>query len=103
MITNRRAWLQAIIWFGFGDLLTSIVGIASGLARESVPYIAVFVAEYGILGLVIAKASGLAVAYLGWRLIPRPYHSVVPITLAALGLYLTIWNTYVLCSAVRLL
>lgn len=101
--TTRHAWSQAVIWFGAGDLLTSTIGITTGLARESSPYIAGFVADFGVAGLIIAKAAGFAVGYVGWRLVPSPYDHAVPITLAVLGLYLTLWNSYVLYSAARLL
>ena len=99
---TARAWRQALLWFGAGDLFTSILGISSGLARESTPHIAALVADFGIAGMVIAKTAGLVVGYVGWRLIPSPYETAVPVALAVLGLYLTLWNTYVLVSAIRL-
>jgi len=100
--TSIRAWRQAILWFGVGDLLTSIVGVASGLARESTPYIAALVLDVGVAGLVIAKTAGFVVGYLGWRLTPKPFDIGIPIGLAAIGLFLTIWNVYVLAIALRL-
>lgn len=93
-------WLQALVWFGAGDLVTSAVGVSTGLAREAVPVIAGLIANYGVLAMVGSKVVALGVAYGLWRLAPAPYAIVVPLGLAALGLFLTVWNLYVLGTAV---
>lgn len=93
-----HAWAQALLWFGIGDLATSIVGIQTSLARESVPFVATLIGEYGLVAVIPVKVLGFAIAITGWKLTPEPYAIAIPISLAIVGLSLTGWNAYVILS-----
>ncbi len=93
-----HAWVQAVLWFGLGDLATSWIGIHTNLARESVPIIAAAIADFGLAVMLPFKLLGFVIALAGWKLAPQPYALGIPICLAIVGIYLTGWNAYVILS-----
>lgn len=92
-------WVVALAFFGLGDLATSVVGLSFDLATEASPVVAALVAAFGLPALVVTKAAVLLICYGGWRLAPTPYGTAIPLCLAAIGVPVTVWNTYVLVMA----
>lgn len=95
-LESALLWGLALLSFGLGDLATSLVGISLGMAREASPIIAPLVADFGLPVLVLAKGSMLALSYLGWSVTPTPYDSAIPLGLVAIGVPVTVWNTYII-------
>lgn len=93
-------WVFAIVFFGVGDLVTTGVGLRFERVIEVGPLAAVVLQNYGIETLVPLKLVTLVFCYGLWRVTPSPHDVGVPLGLAALGVLVTLWNTYVLASAV---
>jgi len=86
-------WIVALLWYGFGDLVTTIVGLSQQGIVEIGPVAAPVVDAYGTLGLVILKSGTLAGSYAAWRVVPDPHRVGIPLGLVIVGLVVTIWNT----------
>jgi hypothetical protein len=93
-------WLLALLFFGIGDLLTTALGMSIGVSTEANPLVAVLVDRYGIAVLLPLKVVFLGGFYLAWKQLPLPYPTVVPATLAALGIVVTVWNAGILLMGV---
>lgn len=95
---ERELWLLTFAFFVFGDLITTVIGVASGQIAEAGPLGAPVVRQYGIPGMVTLKLSVLGLSYFGWRLVPDPERVGIPLGLASVGLLVTAWNVVVLVS-----
>ena len=93
-------WLLALLFFGIGDLLTTAVGLSIGTSTEANPVVAMLVERYGIVVLLPLKVAFLGGFYIAWEQLPLPYPSVVPATLAVLGIVVTVWNAGILLVGV---
>lgn len=93
-------WVFAIVFFGVGDLVTTGIGLRFERVIEVGPLAAVVLQSYGIETLVPLKLLTLALCYGLWRVTPAPHDVGVPLGLAALGVLVTLWNTYVLTTVV---
>jgi len=93
---QRTIWLVALVSYGAGDLLTTLVGLALGRGSEAGPAAATFLAVGGLAGIVVLKLVSLAVFYGVWRLAPEPGRVAIPLALATVGTVVTVWNGYVL-------
>lgn len=93
-------WSCAFLFYGLGDLYTTTLGLRLGVVSEGGPVVARSVALSGLWVLVPLKLLVFAVAYLLWRVVPRPHHVAVPLALFVLGVVVTAWNTITLLSTV---
>jgi len=93
-----RMWFFAVLFFGIGDLVTTAIGLTIGSSTEANPLVAILVQRYGVVVLVPLKVTLLGSIYAVWRWVPIPHASVVPFTLALLGVVVTMWNTGVLLT-----
>lgn len=93
---QRRLWVLAVVSYGFGDLVTTLVGLAAGRGSEAGPLAAGLFGRFGLLGIVLLKLASLAVFYLLWRVGPKPGRVAVPLALSAVGVTVTAWNVSVL-------
>jgi len=91
-------WLLAIVFFGVGDLVTTILGLTVGSSTEANPIVAMFVERYGVAVLPLLKVVFLGCCYVGWKRLPIPYPIVIPAVLAVLGIVVTLWNASVLLT-----
>jgi hypothetical protein len=89
-------WALALVFYGVGDLLTTLVGLHGGRATEVGLVAAPLVESYGVAAVVPLKLGSLLLFYLLWRALPEPHSVGVPLGLAALGALLTAWNALVL-------
>lgn len=92
-------WLLALLFFGIGDLVTTMLGLTVGSSTEANPIIAILVERFGVGVLVPVKMLFLGTIYLSWKRFPIPYPIAVPAALAVLGFVVTMWNTGVLLTA----
>lgn len=95
---TEELWLIALIGFGIGDILTTVIGLSAGHLVEVGPFVAPIINRFGIMALVGLKICAFGIAGLLWRLTPRPHAVGVPLGLAALGALVTGWNTYLLLA-----
>lgn len=91
---ERELWLFAGLAL-LGDLVLTYLGLEQGLT-EANPVARAGVERYGYLALVGLKAGALAVAVIGWVVLPRRFGAVVPLALALP------WTTAVVVNAVML-
>lgn len=99
-IVSRRGvaqlWLIAVICFGAGDVVTTVVGLRLRGVVEMQPF-AAHLFEYSVLGaMVLLKAAVFCGCYVVWRRAPEPYNVGVPLGLATLGTVVVIWNVHIL-------
>ena len=94
---ERGAWLATISAFVFGDIFTTYFGLQGG-SIELHP-VARAILAYGVPGMILAKVlvflTGAFLFFYGYRVIPgaiRDHRIVIPVTLAAWGIFLLIWN-----------
>lgn len=93
---SRELWALAVCFYGFGDLVTTGLGLASGQVVEAGPLGVPVVRRYGMMGMVGLKVAVLAPAYGAWKLLPDPERIGVPLALATMGVLVTLWNALVL-------
>lgn len=93
---ERGAWLATITGFLIGDVLTTYFGL-QGNSIELHP-VARDILAYGIPGMVLAKVlvflTGLLLFFYAYLVIPgaiRDHRIVIPVTLAAWGVFLVTW------------
>lgn len=93
-------WVTAIVFFGLGDLITTIVGLSMNWAVEAGPLAATLIDQFGLLVILVLKTGAFVFFYGVWRLTPSPYAVGVPLGLTVLGAEVTFWNTLVVVYAV---
>lgn len=97
------AWTGAILWFGVGDVVTTLVGTRRAGLVEGAPLPrAVAGPRPSVSRLVGLKVLGLLIAFLGAELIvPGPYRVVVPIVVTVMGVGVTAYNLEMIRRARR--
>lgn len=100
--TGPLLWAMAVVFFGAGDLFTTSLGLASGAVAEGGPVMATVIDHLGLFGMAPMKFLAIGLAYLVWRVTPRPQAHAVPLGLATVGVVVTLWNLQLL-SVVGLL
>jgi len=95
---QARLWILVIVFFGVGDLVTTMLGLTIGSSTEANPLVAMLVDQYGVFVLLPLKIAMIGGCYVGWRQLPLPHPVVVPLVLALLGIVVTIWNTGILLT-----
>ena len=92
-------WILAVVFFGFGDVVTTAAGLSIGHLVEVGPIAAPVIERYGISALVVMKLVAFAVCVAVWRWAPRPSSVGVPLGLATFGILVTGWNASLLVGA----
>lgn len=89
-------WVLAVALFGVGDLLTTTTLIHVG-GNEANPVLQfAFMYLPASVGLAMAVAAQLVVAYLVYRAIDHPARLLIPAWLAIYGATVVVWNwTYI--------
>lgn len=93
---TTELWLIALVAFGIGDVVTTMVGLSAGHLAEVGPFVAPVIDEYGVAALVVLKTAAFGIAGMLWWYTPRPHAVGVPLGLASLGVLVTGWNAYLL-------
>lgn len=91
-----QLWVLAVLFFGVGDLVTTVTGFQSGHVVEVGPVVAPVVERHGAGSMVLLKLAVFGVCGALWRLSPSPTRAGVPLGLATLGVLVTGWNVGVL-------
>lgn len=92
-------WGVTIVFFVFGDLLTTSVGLLGGGVAEVGPLVGPLLDRFGLLAMIPLKALAVGTCYGLWKVIPEPHSIGVPLGLATFGVLVTGWNTFVLFVA----
>jgi len=102
---ERVIWLLTVAIYAVGDTASTIISLELG-GGESTAFIAALLPEYGYGVLVVHKLVMLGIIGLVWylptipaRLLdvdPRPYRSVLVAMFLLRGVYLVVWNAYVI-------
>ena len=98
-VLERRTallWLLTLVFFGVGDLVTTVVGFRSFSAVEAGPVVAPMIDRYGTVVMPVMKTAAILVCFGLWKVTPRPINVGVPLGLAVLGILVTGWNIVVL-------
>jgi len=77
-----RLWILAILFYGIGDTVTTIMNLRSGCVELN-PVVNLFVAGYGELGIILPKISIIAFCYYLYR---DTKSQIIPIALFVIGL-----------------
>jgi hypothetical protein len=91
-----QLWLLAAASFGFGDLLTTLIGLKMGGVKELNPLSAYLFQYSPVRAMLVLKSIAFGVGYLIWVCIPRPHCLAAPLGLIAVGVPVTVWNLHVL-------
>lgn len=88
-------WAVAIVFYGFGDTITTIFGLQATGVAEGGPLVLVVLALGGIPAFILYKTLLVAVFFGVWYVVSGPVRDSIPMVLTVLGVVITIWNTYV--------
>lgn len=92
-------WVGAVLFFGVGDMLTTIVGLQVFPVVESGPIAAYVLSEYG-MSLLFPLKFGTFVLIGGMcAVVPRPHRVGGPLALVVLGMLVTAWNLAIITIA----
>lgn len=97
---ERYLWAVAILFYGVGDVVTTFTGLWVDHVVEAGPIVAVLLQQYHVATLVGLKIVAFACFYGCWRIIPSPYSIGTPLSLAVMGVLVTIWNGLVVTTTV---
>lgn len=92
-------WLLAVLTFGLGDILTTIVGLQMNIIVEASPVAAQIIGANGLGFIYVVKLATFVMFYLLWRFSPAPHRIGIPLGLGLLGVVVTTWNLSVIVAA----
>ena len=92
-------WVGAVLFFGVGDMITTIVGLQFFPVVESGPLAAYVLSEYGMGLLFPLKFGTFALIGGMWAVVPRPHRVGGPLALVVLGILITAWNLAIISIA----
>lgn len=93
-------WPVAVLGFGVGDIVTTVVGLQLVGVVELNPLVIGLLRVSALGTMVGLKLLVLCGGYLLWRRLPRTSAVGVPLGLAVLGVVVTAWNLHVVLRAV---
>lgn len=96
---QRWLWAVAVIFYGVGDLVTTVYGLGLGQAAEAGPLAAAMVNAHGLEMIVVLKAAAMAVFVGAWEVTSEQRRVAIPLALAVVGVGVTGWNLLVLLVA----
>lgn len=96
---DRVLWAVAIVFYGIGDLVTTLAGTLFSHVLEVGPLPALLLDHYSAIVLPLLKVAVFACCYGFWVATPRPYNLAPPFALSVLGVLVTSWNLAVLVVA----
>ena len=95
---ERALWILVAISL-VGDVVTTFVGLHIGLT-EANPIARGAIDGYGLLGMLVLKASAVGVALVCRSMLPKAYTPIVPAGLALPWLAAVFINLYVISLAI---
>lgn len=98
-VWERRYWLLAVLFYGVGDTVTTLIGLSLGGVAEAGPIADPAMEAFGAAGLLAIKIVIFAGFGFIWSLLEPPTRVAVPLALAIVGGVVSGWNTVVIVSA----
>lgn len=95
---TTKLWLFAVLSYGIGDLVTTIVGLSTGHLVEASPFVIPLVKRFGLFGMVGLKAGVFGLTGMLWWFTPYPDSLGVPLGLSVVGVLITSWNLYLIIT-----
>ena len=92
-------WVGAIVFFGAGDVITTIFGLSFQPVVEVGPIVELFIHEFGMIAIIFLKIGVFIFGYLLWRVAPAPHNTGVPLGLSSLGVLVTGWNLIIIFAS----
>lgn len=89
---SERYWVVAVLAFGLGDAVTTLLGFRVGLVETSPLYQGLETASDPVPVVFGMKIVVFGLAFLCYRLTPRDARIGIPIGLALLGSAVTAYN-----------
>lgn len=93
LTTSERYWFLAVLAFGLGDAVTTLLGFNVGLVETSPLYQGLETETDPVPVVFGMKIVVFGLAYLSYRYAPRDARIGIPIGLALLGSAVTIYNS----------
>jgi hypothetical protein len=94
-------WICAVVFFGVGDIATTIVGFQIGYVVEIGPVVGPLIEHYGLGIIGGLKVGVFGICYCMYRFVSAPHNVGVPLGLATFGVLITGWNLLVLIHALQ--
>lgn len=91
-------WVLAVVLYGLGDTVTTLVGLQSDGAAEGGPVALYALSQGGVAGFLLLKIGFIGVCVGLWYLVKTPSRVAIPLALAVVGAVVTGWNLVVLLS-----
>lgn len=94
-------WLLALLFYGVGDTVTTLFGLATGRGTEAGPAVLALVELSGlptIPVLLLLKVAVFVGFFALWRAVSSPGRIAVPLALTVVGVVVTGWNVSVVVS-----
>ena len=90
--TASQLWVIAVLFFGIGDVVTTVIGLKTAGVVEVHPIAAALFERSILASMVVLKSAAFGSCYVLWKLTPDPYSVGVPLGLIVLGVCVTLWN-----------
>jgi len=91
---DKAVWIGVILFFVVGDIATTYIGLSLPFIGEAGPVAAPLYYSYGFGSLILLKVGFTGFMYLLWRQIGSLSRIGIPLGLATVGLFATVWNGY---------
>lgn len=91
-------WVLAVVLYGLGDTVTTLVGLESDGVTESGPVALYALGQGGIPGFLLLKIGFIGVCFLAWWAVRTPGRVAIPLALVVVGAVVTGWNLVVITT-----
>lgn len=93
---QRTLWLVALLFYGVGDTVTTLLGYRHRTVAEVGPLASAAIDAVGLPGLLVLKVGFLGLCFGGWAVLQTPGRVGIPSALAVAGVAITGWNVVML-------
>lgn len=91
-------WVLAVVLYGVGDSVTTLVGLESDGVTESGPVALYALGQGGIPGFLLLKVGFIGLCFLVWWVVRTPGRVAIPLALIVVGAVVTGWNLVVIAT-----
>lgn len=91
-------WVLAVVLYGVGDTVTTLLGLRTDGTTEGGPVAAYAIERGGTSGFLLLKAVFVGAFFLVWSLLSTPTRVAIPLALVVVGAAVTCWNLLVVFS-----
>lgn len=96
---QRPLWFGAVVFYGLGDTVTTLLGVRADTVSEAGPIAGAALAAHGPLGFLGVKVALFLVLAGFWHWLETPGRVAIPLGLVVVGVLVTVWNLAVLMVA----